>query len=49
MNTEDDDMTETSAVYDLSAQQASHNENDKSVISDDSDITETSAVCDLSA
>ena len=41
-NTEDSDMTETSAVYDLSAQEASHN--DKSVMSKTDDMTETSAV-----
>ena len=41
-------MTETSAVCDLSAQQASHNENDESVMSDseNDNITKTSAVCD---
>ena len=38
------DTTETSAVCDQYAQWASHNENDKSVMSEDSDTTETSAV-----
>ena len=42
MNTEDDDMTETSTVYDLSAQKASCN--DESVISETDDTTETSVV-----
>ena len=48
MNTEDSDMTEISAVYDLLAQWASCNENDESVMSDleNNDATETSAVCD---
>ena len=41
-------MTETLTVCDLSAQQASCNENDKSVMSDseNDDVTETSAVHD---
>ena len=43
-NTEDSSTTETSAVHDLSAQQASCNENDESVMSEDSSATETSAV-----
>ena len=42
MNTEDSDTTETSAVYNLSAQKASCN--DKSVMSETDSITETSAV-----
>ena len=41
-NTEDSDMTETSAVCDLSAQEASCN--DKSVMSETDSTTETSAV-----
>ena len=45
----DSDMTETSAVYDQYAQQASHNKNNESVMSDDSSTTKTSAVHDLSA
>ena len=47
-NTEDSSTTKTSAVYDLSAQQAIHNKNDESVMSDseNSDITETLAVHD---
>ena len=39
---DNDDVTETSAVYDLSAQKASCN--DKSVMSETDSITETSAV-----
>ena len=46
MNTEDSDTTETSAVCDLSAQWASCNENDESVMSEDSSVTETSTVHD---
>ena len=49
MNTEDSDMTKTSAVCDLSAQWVSCNENNKSVMSEDSSTTETSAVYDSSA
>ena len=49
INTEDSDMTETSAVYDFYAQQVSCNENDKSVMSEIDDTTETSAVCHLHA
>ena len=45
-NTEDNDTTEISAVHDLPAQWASHNENDESVMSDleNDSVTETSAV-----
>ena len=43
---ETDSTTKTSAVYDLSAQEASCNKNDKSVMLKDSDVTETSAVHD---
>ena len=42
-NTEDSSITETSAVHDLSAQEASHN--NKSVMLKTDSITETSAVC----
>ena len=44
INTEDSDITETSAVYYLSAHRASCNKNDKSVMSEISSMTETSAV-----
>ena len=49
MNTEDSSFIRTSAVQNLPAQEeASCNENDKSVMSDEvSSITETSAVCHL--
>ena len=46
---ENGSMTETPAVYDLYAQEASCNKNDKSVMSETSSITETSAVYDLYA
>ena len=51
INTEDDDITETSAVHHLSAYRASYNENNKSVISEskDSEIIKTSTVHDLYA
>ena len=40
-------MTKTSAVYDLYAQEASHNENDKIVMLKTGSTTETPAVHDL--
>ena len=47
INTEDSDITETSAVHHLSAHRASHNKNDKNIISETDSITETSAVYHL--
>ena len=44
---ENSSMTETSAVHDLYTQEASCNENDKSVISEISSMTETPAVHNL--
>ena len=49
-NTEDSSTTETSAVCDHYAQEASCDKYDTDTMNtEDSDITETSAVCDLSA
>ena len=42
-------MTETSAVYHLSAHRASHNKNEKSVMSETDSMTKTSAVHHLHA
>ena len=51
INTEDDDMTKTSAVYYLSAHRVSCNKNDKSVMSDseNSSTIKTSVMHDLHA
>ena len=49
-NTEDSDVTETSAVYDLYTQKACCSKyNTDTTNTEDSDMTKTLAVCDLSA
>ena len=49
-NTEDSDVTETSAVHDLHTQKACHNKYDTDTSNtEDDDTTETSAVYHLSA